>query len=202
MDAAGRFACCVQTGNRITLDVENLGFFVDFKTAHGVVNARPQTNSVEGPLGVEDGIFEEHAVEFRVLHGFHIAVEFFVFFLKGGIVQLVEVRQRFEVVEFTNNAVLECGFKLFGLHVFADDFVHHVGFAGVDDRRFTKGNNGISANFTVAGFFNEALAGCRVNHGAVADHRFHGKWGQTEAVFVGRSPGAQLDPVHVDGIGA
>ena len=40
MDAAGRFACCVQTGNRIALDVENLGFFVDFKTAHGVVNAR------------------------------------------------------------------------------------------------------------------------------------------------------------------
>ena len=40
VDAAGRFACCVQTGNRIALDVENLGFFVDFKTAHGVVNSR------------------------------------------------------------------------------------------------------------------------------------------------------------------
>ena len=153
-----------------------------------MVNTRPQTNCVEGSLGVEDSVFEEHAVEFRILHGLHVAVEFFVFFFKSGVVQLVEVSQRFEIVEFANDTVLECGSKLFGLHILADNLVHHVGFAGVDDRRFAEGDDGVSTNFAVARFLNEALAGVRVDHGAVSDHRLHGERSKTEAVFVGRGP--------------
>ena len=153
-----------------------------------MVNTRPQTNGVERSLGVEDSVFEEHAVEFWILHGLHVAVEFFVFFLKGGVVQLVEVSQRLEIVELADDTVLKGSFKLFGLHVLADDLVHHVGFAGIDDGRFAEGDDGISTNFAVAGFFNEALAGGRVDHGAIADHGFHGERSETEAVFVRRGP--------------
>ena len=64
------------------------------------------------------------------------------------------------------------------------------------------GNDGVGANLAVARFLNEALAGCRVDHQTVADGGFNKERCQSEAVFIGAGPRTELDPVHLNGVGA
>lgn len=43
---------------------------------------------------------------------------------------------------------------------------------------------------------------CRIDHGPEADAGFNEERRNAEALFVGRGPGTELDPVHLDGVGA
>ena len=166
-----------------------------------MVHTRPQAHNVEGAVAVLDSVLEHHAVEVRILLSLDVAVELLVGLLQFVVRDLVRISEFLQVGDLLDHAVLHGAVKQFRRHVLADDLVFCVLDAGVDQGRMADGNDGVGANLTVAGFLNEALAGSRINHRAVTDSGFHKERSQTEAVFIGAGPRAELNPVHLDGVG-
>ena len=85
MDAARHFTGSVETLDRFAAAGEHFSLVVDFKTAHAVVDARPEANGEERAFFVRNSVVKDHAVEFRILLGLHVAVEVVV-----GLLELIK----------------------------------------------------------------------------------------------------------------
>lgn len=202
VDAARHFTGSVETLDRFAAAGEHFSLVVDFKTAHAVVDARPEANGEERAFFVRNGVVKDHAVEFRILLGLHVAVEVVV-----GLLELIKrdlqiVSHGLERRIFLDDA----GFtgvliELIG-HVLADDVGLGVHRGRVDQAGMADRDDGVSANLAVAGFLDETLAGGRIDHRAVADGGFNEERRDAEALFVRRGPRAELNPVHLNRVGA
>ena len=104
----------------------------------------------------------------------------------------MEFGERLGVRELLHDAVFKALLQCFRRHVL------HVGGAHRKDGRVARGDDRVGANLAVAGFVHEALAGLRIDHEAVAHDRFNDLGRDAEARLVGRGPGAELNPVHLD----
>ena len=167
-----------------------------------MVHARPQAADVIRTVTVGNGILKHHAIEVRILLSFDVAVKLLVGLLQFIVRNLVRISKFLQVGNLLHNATLDGAIEQFRSHVLADDFVLGVLFAYIDQGRMADGNNSVSTDLTVAGFLNEALSRGRVNHQTVTDSGFNKKRSQTEAIFIRAGPRAELDPVHLNRVGA
>ena len=104
----------------------------------------------------------------------------------------MEVGQGFGRIKGLHDALFEPRLQGFGRNVsdVVDAHREHRGMSRRDDR--------VGADLAVAGFVHEALPGFRINHEAVAHDRFDDLRSNAEALFVGRGPGTELNPVHLN----
>lgn len=168
---------------------------VDADAAHAVVDLRPDAAGVEGRLVELDGELER-AVELLVLAGRDHVVPAGDLGLEFGGGHLEMVGQGFERVELPDHLVLEAVAKGLGLlDALAVGEADRIDGLAV----FHEAEDGVGAGLAVGKFVAEALAGAHVDHDA---HREAGDRvelaHETEALFVGRGPGAELDLVDLD----
>ena len=123
-----------------------------------MVDARPEANGEERAFFVRNGVVKDHAVEFRILLGLHVAVEVVV-----GLLELIKRNLQIVSHGLERRIFLDdAGFtgvliELIG-HVLADDVGLGVHRGRVDQAGMADRDDGVSANLAVSQFVHETLA--------------------------------------------
>ena len=190
MDAPGDFTRGIEPRNHLAVCGEHAGLRVDRKPAHRVVDARPEAHGIELAL-IFKGVVEDLRLEIGIGLAGDVTVPAGELFDERRFRDLVEVGQRFDRIELLDDALFEPRLESRGrnvLDVFGRDDEH---------RRVTRRDDRVGTHFAVARFVHEALPRLRIDHKAVTHDRFDDLRRNAEARFVGRSPGTELNPVHM-----
>ena len=191
MDAPADFARGVETRNGLQVVADHFGLRRNGETAHRVVDARPEADRIELAL-IYLRVVEDLRVEGRILLRLHGFVPGLERRQEGVLRDLMEVGQGFRRIKGLDDALFQA--RLQGFRRDVSDVVD----AHRQDRGMSRRDDRVGADLAVAGFVHEALPGFRIDHEAVAHDRLDDLGRHAEALFVGRGPGSELNPVHLN----